>query len=56
MKAAQRQGAKFGRRVKLNPDRLTRELIEQGTRTTDSAKIIGIGRATLYAALQREVA
>ena len=50
--------AKFGRKPKLTPDRLAhaRKLIEEGTRATDAAKIIGIGRTTLYDALQREAA
>jgi DNA invertase Pin-like site-specific DNA recombinase len=58
VKAAQRRGVKFGRKVKLTPDRLAhaRKLIEQGTRPTDAAKIIGIGRTTLYDALQRGAA
>jgi DNA invertase Pin-like site-specific DNA recombinase len=58
VKAAQRRGVKFGPKVKLTPDRLShaRKLINQGMRTTEAAKIIGIGRATLYAALQREAA
>jgi len=58
VKAAQKRGVKFGRKVKLTPDRLAhaRKLIEQGTRPTDAAKIIGIGRTTLYSALQREAA
>lgn len=57
-KAAQKRGVKFGRKVKLTPDRLAhaRKLIEQGARPTDAAKIIGIGRTTLYDALQREAA
>jgi Helix-turn-helix domain of resolvase len=58
VKVAQKRGVKFGRKVKLTPDRLAhaRKLIEQGTRPTDAAKIIGIGRTTLYDALQREAA
>jgi DNA invertase Pin-like site-specific DNA recombinase len=58
VKAAQKRGVKFGRKAKLTPDRLyhARKLIEQGTRPTDAAKIIGIGRTTLYSALQREAA
>jgi DNA invertase Pin-like site-specific DNA recombinase len=58
VKAAQKRGMKFGPKVKLTSDRLAhaRKLINQGTRPTDAAKIIGIGRATLYAALQREAA
>jgi DNA-binding phage protein len=49
---------KFGRKTKLAPDRLAhaRKMIERGTTLTDVAKIIGIGRATLYKALQREAA
>jgi transcriptional regulator of acetoin/glycerol metabolism len=31
-------------------------MINHGTTPTDAAKIIGIGRATLYRALQREAA
>jgi hypothetical protein len=31
-------------------------LIEQSVTATEAAKIMGIGRATLYDALQREVA
>ena len=58
VKAAQRRGVRFGRKVKLTPDRLAhaRKLIEQGRRATDAAKINGIGRTTLYDALQREAA
>ena len=56
VKAAQRRGVKFGRKPKLTPDRLThaRKLIDQGKTPTEAAKIMGIGRATLYGALQRE--
>jgi DNA invertase Pin-like site-specific DNA recombinase len=56
VKAAQKRGVKFGRKSKLTPDRSThaRKMIDHGTRPTDAAKIIGIGRATLYRALQRE--
>jgi DNA invertase Pin-like site-specific DNA recombinase len=58
VKDAQKRGVKFGRKVKLTPDRLAhaRKLIQQGTRPTGAAKIIGIGRTTLYDALQREAA
>jgi DNA invertase Pin-like site-specific DNA recombinase len=58
VKAAQRRGVKFGRKPKLNSDRLAhvRKMIDHGTTPTDAAKIIGIGRATLYRALQREAA
>src|SRR6202046_1178669 len=58
VKAAQRRGVKFGRKAKLTPDRIShaRKLIQQGTTPTDAAKIMGVGRATLYSALQRETA
>jgi DNA invertase Pin-like site-specific DNA recombinase len=58
VKDAQRSRVKFGPKVKLTPDRLAhaRKLIEQGTRPTEAAKIIGIGRAILYSSLQREAA
>jgi DNA invertase Pin-like site-specific DNA recombinase len=56
VRAAQKRGVKFGRKSKLTPERLahTRKMIERGTTPTDAAKIIGVGRATLYRALQRE--
>ena len=56
VKAAQKRGVKFVPKMKLTPDRLAhaRKLIEQGTRPTNAAKMIGIGRSTLYDALQRE--
>ena len=58
VKAAQKRGVKFGRKPKLTPDRLThaRTLIDQGKTPTEAAKIMGVGRATLYGALQREAA
>jgi DNA invertase Pin-like site-specific DNA recombinase len=58
VKAAKRRGVKFGPKVKLTPDRLThaRKLVEQGKTPTEAAKIIGIGRSTLYGALQRAAA
>jgi len=58
VKAAQRRGVKFGRKVKLTPDRLAhaRKLIDQGRTPTEAAKIVGVGRATLYGALQRAAA
>ena len=58
VKAAQKRGVKFGRKPKLTPERLAhaKKIINQGVTRTDAAKIIGIGRATLYRALQREAA
>ena len=58
VKAAQRRGVKFGRKLKVTPDRLAhaRKLIDQGKTPTDAAKIMGIGRTTLYRALQGEAA
>ncbi len=57
VKDAKRRGVKFGPKVKLTQDRLThaRKLIDQGKTPTEAAKIIGIGRSTLYGALQRNV-
>jgi DNA invertase Pin-like site-specific DNA recombinase len=57
-KAAQRRGVKFGRKPKLTPDRLAhaRKLIDQGKTPTEAAKIMGVGRATVYRALQRAAA
>jgi DNA invertase Pin-like site-specific DNA recombinase len=56
VKAARRRGVKFGRKPKLTPDRLSqaRKLIEQGTTPTQPAMMIGVSRATVYRALQRE--
>lgn len=57
-KAAQKRGVKFGCKSKLTSDRLAhaRKMIDDGTTPTDAAKIIGIGRASLYAGLPREAA
>src|ERR1700679_798250 len=57
-KDAKRRGVKFGRKVKLTPDRMTyaRKLIDQGRTPTEAAKIVGVGRSTLYGALQRAAA
>jgi len=58
VKDAKRRGVKFGRKVKLTPDRLThaRRLIDEGRTLTEAAKIVGVGRATLHGALQRAAA
>jgi DNA invertase Pin-like site-specific DNA recombinase len=58
VKAAQKRGVKFGQKPKLTPERLAhaRKLIDQGMTPTDAAKMIGVSRATVYRALQREAA
>jgi DNA invertase Pin-like site-specific DNA recombinase len=58
VKDAKLRGVKFGRKPKLTPDRLAhaRTLIDQGKTPTQAAQIMGIGRTTLYDALQREAA
>jgi len=58
VKAAKKRGVKFGRKTKVTPDRLAhaRKLINQGQTPTDAAKIMGIGRTTLYRALQNVAA
>jgi len=55
VKAAQRRGVKFGRKVKLTPDRMShaRKLIDHGRTPTEAAKIIDVSRSSLYRALQR---
>jgi DNA invertase Pin-like site-specific DNA recombinase len=56
VKAAQKRGVKFGQKPKLTPERFAHawKLIEQGTTPTQAAKMIGVSRATVYRALQRE--
>jgi DNA invertase Pin-like site-specific DNA recombinase len=58
VKTAQRRGVKFGRKVKLTPDRLAtaRKLIDDGKTPTQTAKIMAVSRATVYRALQRAAA
>ena len=58
VRAAQKRGVKFGQKPKLTPDRLAhvRKLMNQGTTPTQAAKIVGVSRATVYRALQREAA
>ena len=56
VKAAQRRGVKFGRKLILTPDRLAtaRKLIDHDDKTpTEAAKIMGVSRSTVYRALQR---
>ena len=56
VKAAQKRGVKFGQKPKLTADRLAhvRKLINQCTTPTQAAKMVGVSRATVYRALQRE--
>ncbi len=56
VKAARKRGVKFGQKPKLTPERLAhvRKLINQGTTPTQAAKMVGVSRATVYRALQRE--
>ena len=58
VKAARRRGVKFGPKLKLTPDRVShaRKLIQQGQTPTQAARSIGIGRSTLYRALQNGAA
>ena len=58
VKSAKKQAAKFVRMAKLTPNRLSyaRKMIDLGITSTDATKIIGIGHATLYRALQRTAA
>lgn len=54
VKAARLRGVKFGRKPKLCPAQIThaRAQIEQGARVQDVAKLLGVGRVTLYRALK----
>lgn len=58
VKAAQARGVKFGRKPKLTAPQIAhaRKLIEQGDPVPDVAKLLRVDRATVYRALQREVA
>ena len=58
VKAARSRGVKFGPKLKLTPDRVrhARKLIQQGQTPTQAARSIGIGRSTLYRALQNGAA
>ena len=57
-KAAKKRGVKFGRKQTVTPDRLdhARKLIRDGKTPTEAAKILRIGRSTLYRSLQNEAA
>ncbi len=50
VKAAQKRGGKFGQNPKETPERLARvqNLINQGTTSTQTAKMVGVSRATVY--------
>ncbi len=56
VKATQKRGVKFGRKVNWTPGRLVhaRNLIDQGSAPTQVTKMIGVSRATVYPTLQRE--
>jgi hypothetical protein len=50
VKAAQRQGVKFGRKPKLSADQIdhARKLIEDGESRQYVADLLNVGRVTLY--------
>jgi len=53
VKAAQRRGVKFGRKVKLTPEQIehARKLIDKGEGRQYVADLLNVGRSTLYRAL-----
>jgi len=53
VKAAQRRGVKFGRKVKLTPDQIAhaRKLIDKGEARQYVAGLLNVGRSTPYRAL-----
>ncbi len=53
VRAAQRRGVKFGRKVKLTPDQIVhaRDLIDKGEARQYVADLLNVGRSTLYRAL-----
>lgn len=53
LRAAKARGERLGRRPALTPAQVAhaRQLIEAGSRTTDVARTLNVGRATLYRAL-----
>ena len=53
VKAAQRRGVKFGRKVKLTPEKIdhARKLIDKGEARQYVADLLSVGRSTLYRAL-----
>jgi DNA invertase Pin-like site-specific DNA recombinase len=54
VKAAQRPGAKFGRKVKLTPEQIdhARKLIDKGEARQYVADLLNVGRSTLYRSLR----
>jgi DNA invertase Pin-like site-specific DNA recombinase len=53
VKAAQRRGVKFGRKVKLTPDQIehARKLIDKGEARQYVADLLNVGRSNLCRAL-----
>jgi DNA invertase Pin-like site-specific DNA recombinase len=53
VKAAQRRGVKFGRKVKLTPEQIAhaRKPIDKGEARQYVADLLNVGRSTLYRAL-----
>jgi len=53
VKAAQRRGVKFGRKVKPTPEQIdhARKLIDKGEARQYVADLLSVGRSTLYRAL-----
>jgi DNA invertase Pin-like site-specific DNA recombinase len=53
VKAAQRRGVKFGRKMKLKPEQIdhARKLIDKGEARQYVANLLNVGRSTLYRAL-----
>jgi DNA invertase Pin-like site-specific DNA recombinase len=53
VKAAQRRGVKFRRKVKLTPDQIdhARKSIDKGDARQHMADLLNVGRSTLYRAL-----
>jgi DNA invertase Pin-like site-specific DNA recombinase len=53
VKAAQRRGVKFGRKVKLTPEQIghSQDLIDKAEARQCVADLLNVGRSTLYRAL-----
>ena len=54
IKAAKRRGVRLGRKPKLIPQQVAhaRELINGGESPSNVARLLGVGRSTLYRALK----